>query len=62
MAFRGWPAEAIEFYEGLEADNSKTYWLAHKGVERFRTRYRITSDPDPFTVRARSFWDAAKHR
>jgi hypothetical protein len=38
------------------------FWLAHKGVERFRTRYRITSDPDPFTVRARSFWDAAKHR
>ena len=30
MAFRGWPAEAIEFYEGLLADNSKTYWQAHK--------------------------------
>jgi uncharacterized protein (TIGR02453 family) len=30
VAFRGWPAEAIEFYEGLEADNSRTYWLAHK--------------------------------
>jgi uncharacterized protein (TIGR02453 family) len=30
MAFRGWPAEAIEFYEGLEADNSKTYWQEHK--------------------------------
>jgi len=30
MAFRGWPAEAIEFYEGLCADNSKTYWTAHK--------------------------------
>ena len=32
MAFRGWPAEAITFYEGLEADNSKTYWTAHKDV------------------------------
>ena len=32
MAFRGWPAEAIEFYEGLAADNSKTYWTAHKPV------------------------------
>lgn len=21
--FRGWPAEALEFYEGLGADNSK---------------------------------------
>ena len=30
VAFRGWPAEAIEFYEGLEADNSKSYWTAHK--------------------------------
>ncbi|BBX05906.1 DUF2461 domain-containing protein [Mycolicibacterium aichiense] len=32
MAFRGWPIEAVEFYEGLEADNSKVYWTAHRGV------------------------------
>ena len=32
MTFRGWPAEALEFYEGLEADNSKAYWLANKAV------------------------------
>jgi len=32
MAFKGWPAEAIEFYEGLEADNSKAYWQANKAV------------------------------
>lgn len=32
MAFRGWPAEALEFYEGLEADNSRSYWTAHKDV------------------------------
>ena len=32
MAFRGWPAEAIEFFEGLEADNSKAYWMDHKTV------------------------------
>jgi uncharacterized protein (TIGR02453 family) len=32
MAFRGWPVEAIEFFEGLEADNSKTYWQANRGV------------------------------
>jgi uncharacterized protein (TIGR02453 family) len=30
MAFRGWPVEAVEFYEGLLADNSKTYWTARK--------------------------------
>jgi uncharacterized protein (TIGR02453 family) len=32
MAFRGWPVEAIEFFEGLEADNSKTYWQRNKDV------------------------------
>jgi len=32
MAFKGWPAEAIEFFEGLEADNSKAYWQHHKAV------------------------------
>src|SRR3954471_14371242 len=30
MAFKGWQAEAIEFFEGLEADNSKAYWTDHK--------------------------------
>jgi uncharacterized protein (TIGR02453 family) len=32
MAFRGWPAEALEFFEGLEADNSKTYWQQNREV------------------------------
>jgi uncharacterized protein (TIGR02453 family) len=32
MAFKGWPAEAIEFYEGLEADNSKTCWQEHRSM------------------------------
>lgn len=32
MAFRGWPVEAVEFFEGLEADNSRAYWQAHKAV------------------------------
>ena len=32
MAFSGWPAAAVEFFEGLRADNSKTYWTAHKQV------------------------------
>jgi uncharacterized protein (TIGR02453 family) len=30
MSFEGWPEEALDFYDGLEADNSKSYWLAHK--------------------------------
>ena len=32
MVFRGWPVEAVEFYEGLEADNTKAYWQQHRSV------------------------------
>src|SRR5580693_2703975 len=32
MSFQGWPEEALDFYDGLEADNSRAYWLAHKDV------------------------------
>ena len=32
MAFKGFPAEAIEFFEGLEADNSKAYWQDKKAT------------------------------
>jgi uncharacterized protein (TIGR02453 family) len=31
MTFEGFPDEGLVFYEGLEADNSKTYWTRHKG-------------------------------
>ncbi len=30
--FTGWPEEAFAFFAGLEADNSRTYWLEHKAV------------------------------
>jgi uncharacterized protein (TIGR02453 family) len=30
MAFGGFPLEAFSFYEGLQADNSKQYWTAHR--------------------------------
>jgi uncharacterized protein (TIGR02453 family) len=32
MAFTGWPEEALDFYDGLAADNSKAYWTEHKAV------------------------------
>jgi uncharacterized protein (TIGR02453 family) len=32
MAFNGWPEEALDFYDGLAADNSKTYWTEHKAL------------------------------
>ena len=32
MRFTGWPTEAVEFFSGLQADNTKAYWTAHKAV------------------------------
>jgi uncharacterized protein (TIGR02453 family) len=32
VVFCGWPAEALEFFAGLAADNSKAYWTAHKTI------------------------------
>ena len=30
VTFRGFPADAISFFEGLVADNSREYWTANK--------------------------------
>src|ERR671931_497014 len=32
MAFSGWKVEALEFFEGLEAENTKVYWERNKQV------------------------------
>ena len=32
MTFQGWTDAILDFFEGLEADNSKSYWQAHKTV------------------------------
>jgi uncharacterized protein (TIGR02453 family) len=32
MIFEGFPDEGLVFYEGLEADNSKTYWTRNKAA------------------------------
>lgn len=32
MAFQGWQEAALDFYEGLEEDNSRAYWTAHKSI------------------------------
>ncbi len=32
MSFDGFPDDGLVFYEGLEADNSKTYWTRNKGA------------------------------
>lgn len=30
MSFSGWPPEAVEFFAGLRADNTRAYWSAHQ--------------------------------
>jgi uncharacterized protein (TIGR02453 family) len=32
VSFTGFPPAAFEFYDGLEADNSKAFWQANKGT------------------------------
>lgn len=46
MTFRGFPPEAFTFYDGLEADNSKSYWTAHKAQyeEAVRDPMRALTD------------------
>ncbi len=36
MAFKGWPVEAIEFFERLEDDNTKAFWTEQKHVYESR--------------------------
>ncbi len=30
--FEGYPDAAVEFWDGLAADNTKQYWQAHKAA------------------------------
>ena len=32
MTFAGFPTAALDFYDDLEADNSKAFWAEHKGI------------------------------
>ena len=32
MAFNGWPEEALDFFDDLAADNTKSFWTAHKAI------------------------------
>lgn len=38
MSFTGFPLAALDFYEDLEADNSKAFWAAHEHVYRESVR------------------------
>ncbi|GAA3092291.1 TIGR02453 family protein [Streptosporangium carneum] len=43
MGFNGFPDEAFVFYEGLEADNSKTYWARHRQVYEDMVKVPMTA-------------------
>ena len=30
--FKGWPVDAVEFFEGIELDNTKAFWIANKDL------------------------------
>jgi uncharacterized protein (TIGR02453 family) len=32
MTFQGWTEAALDFFDGLEEDNSRSYWAAHKAT------------------------------
>jgi len=58
VAFRGWSSEALAFFEGLEADNSKAYWQDHKGdYEHFvhRPMADLLADLEPEFGEAKIF-------
>ena len=46
MSFSGFPDEGQVFYEGLEADNSKAYWTAHRHVYDSAVRAPLQSLAD----------------
>ncbi|MGY1718861.1 MULTISPECIES: DUF2461 domain-containing protein [unclassified Blastococcus] len=43
MTFDGFPDEGLVFYEGLEADNSKAYWTAHRADYDAHVRAPMTA-------------------
>ncbi|HSK26305.1 MAG TPA: DUF2461 domain-containing protein [Jiangellales bacterium] len=43
MSFSGIPAAALDFYEDLEADNSRTYWMAHRDTYETAVRGPVTA-------------------
>lgn len=43
VTFTGIPIAALDFYEGLEADNSKTYWNQHKDVYEASVKGPVTA-------------------
>lgn len=56
--FTGFPEAALEFYDGLRADNSKAYWSEHKAVYDRTVRApleALIADLEPDFSRAKLF-------
>lgn len=49
MAFSGWPAEALDLYAGLELDNTRAYWTAHRDVYERAVRAPFAALSDEVT-------------
>ncbi|RDI66786.1 DUF2461 domain-containing protein [Nocardia pseudobrasiliensis] len=43
MSFAGFPLAGLDFYEDLEADNSKSFWTAHKHIYDKAVREPMTA-------------------
>lgn len=44
--FSGWSAEAVQFFKGLQADNTKACWSAHKAFCETAVRGPMVALPD----------------
>jgi uncharacterized protein (TIGR02453 family) len=43
MGFTGFPVAALDFYDDLELDNTKSFWAEHKGVYESNVRAPMTA-------------------
>jgi uncharacterized protein (TIGR02453 family) len=43
MGFTGFPVAALDFYDDLEMDNTKSFWAEHKGVYESNVRAPMTA-------------------
>lgn len=50
MTFSGFPDEGLVFYEGLEADNSKSYWAEHRATYDEHVRGPMQALADELTA------------
>ena len=50
MSFQGWQESALDFFEGLERENTKAYWTAHRSVYDHAVLEPMTQLTDELTA------------